>query len=257
MGYPAAFFSSIIVKKGVGRDRMAIKVFIVDDEPMIVDVLQAYLQREGYQVLSAHNGLEALKKIKSCKPDFIILDLMLPDISGEEICREVRKESDVPMMMLTAKSAEEERIAGIVMGADDYMTKPFSPREVMVRIQAILRRAKKFDKQEYFMFNEEELVIDIPKNEVLVRGESVLLTPIEFKLLVGMAKHPGRVYSRLDLLGKIQTDYFEGDERTIDVHMKNLRKKIEQDTKNPAYLITVFGVGYKFGGRPYVSHSSF
>lgn len=236
---------------------MTIKIFVVDDEPMIVDVLQAYLEREGYHVFSAHNGAEALKQIKSCKPDFIILDLMLPDVSGEQICREVRKESDVPIMMLTAKSAEEERIDGIVMGADDYITKPFSPREVVVRIQSILRRAKKLDKQDHLTFNEGELVIDIPKNEVLVRGESVILTPIEFKLLAGMAKYPGRVYSRLDLLEKIQTDYFEGYERNIDVHIKNLRKKIEQDSRSPEYILTVFGVGYKFGGRPYVSHSSF
>ncbi len=236
---------------------MTIKIFVVDDEPMIVDVLQAYLEREGYHVYSANNGTEALKQIKLCKPDFIILDLMLPDISGEQICREVRKDSDVPIMMLTAKSAEEERIEGIVMGADDYITKPFSPREVIVRIQSILRRAKKLDKQDHFIFNEGDLVIDIPKNEVLVRCQTVILTPIEFKLLVGMAKYPGRVYSRLDLLEKIQTDYFEGYERNIDVHIKNLRKKIEQDSRNPEYILTVFGVGYKFGGRPYVSHSSF
>jgi DNA-binding response OmpR family regulator len=231
-----------------------VKIFVVDDEQLIIDVLLAYLEREGYEVYSATNGADALKKIREIKPDFLILDLMLPDISGEEICRQVRQNSDVPILMLTAKTAEDDRIQGIVIGADDYVTKPFSPREVVVRVQAILRRVGKLNQQNKMSFNSGELVLDLPSYEVIVRGESVDLTPIEFKLLAGMAKHPGRVYSRMDLLEKVQTDVYEGYERSIDVHIKNLRKKIEMDTKNPVYILTVFGIGYKFGGKADVSY---
>lgn len=233
------------------------RIFLVDDEPMIIEVLEAYLKREGYQVDSAVNGAVALKRIRESQPDFIILDLMLPDISGEEICRQIRKESNVPILMLTAKSAEEDRIHGIVIGADDYVTKPFSPREVVVRIQAILRRTIGLSQKDLISFNHGDLIIDIPRNEVKARGNSTPLTPIEFKLLTVMAKHPGRVYSRLDLLENIQNDNYEGYERSIDVHIKNLRKKVEKDTKNPEFVLTVFGLGYKFGGDADVSDSSF
>ncbi|MBS4026575.1 MAG: response regulator transcription factor [Clostridia bacterium] len=235
---------------------MALKIFIVDDEQLIIDVLQAYLEREGYEVYSANNGAEALKKIKEQKPDFLILDLMLPDISGEEICRQVRGFSNMPILMLTAKTAEEDRIQGIVIGADDYVTKPFSPREVVVRVQAILRRTGlNQHHQGKFNFNNGDLEIDLPRYEVTVREKVVDLTPIEFKLLAGMAGHPGRVYSRLELLEKVQDDAYEGYERNIDVHIKNLRKKIEVDTRNPSYILTVFGIGYKFGGKSDVTHS--
>lgn len=226
------------------------KILLVDDERRIVEVLEAYLEREGYEIHSADNGLDALKKAKSIHPDLIILDLMLPDISGEEVCRLVRKESDVPILMLTAKSAEDDRINGIVMGADDYLTKPFSPREVVVRVQAILRRVKKAEKVQLLEFNGKKLVIDIIKKEVRVNDEYVTLTPIEYKLLTNMAENPGRVYSRMDLLEKIQDEgmYYEGYERSVDTHIKNLRKKIEQDTRQPDFIVTVFGMGYKFGG---------
>jgi DNA-binding response OmpR family regulator len=226
------------------------KILLVDDERRIIEVLEAYLEREGYEIHSADNGIDALKKAKSINPDLIILDLMLPDISGEEVCRLVRKESDVPILMLTAKSAEDDRINGIVMGADDYLTKPFSPREVVVRVQAILRRVKKTEKVQLLEFNEKKLVVDIIKKEVKVNGEYVTLTPIEYKLLTNMAENPGRVYSRMDLLEKIQDEgmYYEGYERSVDTHIKNLRKKIEQDTRQPDFIVTVFGMGYKFGG---------
>ena len=226
------------------------KILLVDDERRIIEVLEAYLEREGYEIHSADNGIDALKKAKSINPDLIILDLMLPDISGEEVCRLVRKESDVPILMLTAKSAEDDRINGIVMGADDYLTKPFSPREVVVRVQAILRRVKKTEKVQLLEFNGKKLVVDIVKKEVRVNGEYVTLTPIEYKLLTNMAENPGRVYSRMDLLEKIQDEgmYYEGYERSVDTHIKNLRKKIEQDTRQPDFIVTVFGMGYKFGG---------
>lgn len=233
-----------------------IKIVIVDDEPMIIDVLQAYFEKAGFEVYSAQRGGEALSIIGKINPDFLILDLMLPDFSGEEICKRVREKSDVPIMMLTAKTSEEERINGIVIGADDYVTKPFSPREVVVRVEAILRRTKQQSDKERLSYNNHELTIETLKKEVHVSGEAVTLTPIEFKLLVSMAKFPGRVYSRLDLLEKVQEDSYEGYERSIDVHIKNLRKKIEKDTKNPDYILTVFGMGYKFGGKLDVSKPS-
>ncbi|MEH7082823.1 response regulator transcription factor [Neobacillus drentensis] len=226
------------------------RILLVDDERRIIEVLEAYLIREGYEIHSADNGIDALKKVKTVNPDLIILDLMLPDISGEEVCRLVRKESDVPILMLTAKSAEDDRINGIVMGADDYLTKPFSPREVVVRVQAILRRVKKTEKVERLEFNGKKLAIHLIKKEVTANGASITLTPIEYKLLTNMAVNPGRVYSRMDLLEKIQDEgmYYEGYERSVDTHIKNLRKKIERDSRQPDFIVTVFGMGYKFGG---------
>ncbi len=226
------------------------KILIVDDEKRIIEVLEAYLIREGYEIHTADNGIDALKKVKSVNPDLMILDLMLPDISGEEVCRLVRKESDLPILMLTAKSSEDDRINGIVMGADDYVSKPFSPREVVVRVQAILRRTKKTEKIDRLEFNGGQLTIDLEKKEVLVNGQFINLTPIEYKLLTNMAMNPGRVYSRLDLLEKIQDEgmYYEGYERSVDTHIKNLRKKIELDSRQPSFILTVFGMGYKFGG---------
>lgn len=234
------------------------KILLVDDEKRILEVLEAYLEREGYEIHCADNGIDALKKAKTINPDLIILDLMLPDISGEEVCRLVRKESDVPILMLTAKSAEDDRINGIVMGADDYLTKPFSPREVVVRVQAILRRVKKTEKVERIEFNNKQLAIDLSKKEVTVKGQDVILTPIEYKLLTNMALNPGRVYSRMDLLEKIQDEgmYYEGYERSVDTHIKNLRKKIELDSRQPAFILTVFGMGYKFGGVLDVSNAA-
>ncbi|WP_409271997.1 response regulator transcription factor [Neobacillus sp. SCS-31] len=228
------------------------KILIVDDERMIIEVLEAYLEREGYSITKADNGVDALKKARSENPDLIILDLMLPDISGEEVCRLVRKESEVPILMLTAKSGEDDKINGIVMGADDYVTKPFSPREVVVRVQAILRRAKKsVEKSDKLQFKG-GLTIDTEKKEVTMNGELISLTPIEYKLLTNMAENPGRVYSRMDLLEKIQDEgmFYEGYERSVDTHIKNLRKKIELDSRQPQFVVTVFGMGYKFGGTP-------
>lgn len=227
-----------------------LKILLVDDEKRITEVLEAYLEREGYEIFTADNGIDALKKVKTLNPDLMVLDLMLPDISGEEVCRLVRKESDLPIMMLTAKSTEDDRINGIVIGADDYITKPFSPREVVVRVHAILRRVKKKEKIERLEFNDGQLVLDLTKKEVAVNGQIINLTPIEYKLLCNLAMNPGRVYSRMDLLEKIQSEgmYYEGYERSVDTHIKNLRKKIELDSKQPCFILTVFGMGYKFGG---------
>lgn len=235
------------------------KILIVDDENMILEVLEAYFKKEGWEIMLASNGIEALKKIDENKPDIIILDLMLPDISGEDVCRLTRKESNVPIIMLTAKSTEEDLINGIVIGADDYVTKPFSPREVVVRAKAILRRIKRVETANTLWFNNGKLKIDPLKKEVELNGQIITLTRIEYKLLVAMASYPGRVYSRSDLLERIQDDgaYFEGYERSIDTHIKNLRKKIETDSRNPAYILTVFGMGYKFGGTPDAIDTSF
>lgn len=219
---------------------------------MILEVLEAYFEKEGWEIILASNGVEALKKIRDDRPDIIILDLMLPDISGEEVCRLTRKESDVPIIMLTAKSTEDDLIHGIVIGADDYVTKPFSPREVVIRAKAILRRVKSIGKGNCLSFNSGNLKIDLFKLEIQLNGQIVELTPFEYKLIVAMASYPGRVYSRSDLLEKVQEDgsYYEGYERSIDTHIKNLRKKIESDSRNPEYILTVFGMGYKFGGTP-------
>ncbi|MBB5174727.1 response regulator transcription factor [Texcoconibacillus texcoconensis] len=236
---------------------MAVKVFIVEDEPMIIEVLKAYLEKSNYIVEYSENGAEGLQRIKESQPDFIILDLMLPDMPGEDICKQIRETSDIPIMMLTAKTAEEDRIEGIVIGADDYITKPFSPREVIVRMEAILRRTQTLNKLDVYSFNQGELAIDFAKREVRSRGNILSMTPIEFNILKAIAKHPGRVFSRADLLQKVQEDHFyEGYERNIDVHIKNLRKKIEKDTKQPQFVLTVFGMGYKFGGTRDVSYTS-
>lgn len=225
-------------------------VFIVEDEPVIVETVKAYCEREGWTVQAASNGADGLHQIIENKPDFVILDLMLPDISGEEICLEVRKRLKVPIIMLTAKTAEEDRINGIEIGADDYVLKPFSPREVVARMKGILRRLHHYDKNERLSFSKEELVIDRTMSEVIFKGEQVCLTPIEYKLLNEMAANPNRTFSRIDLVKLIQDgDYFEGYERNIDVHIKNIRKKIEVNSRVPKYILTVFGYGYKFGGQ--------
>ncbi|AND43002.1 MAG: response regulator [Bacillota bacterium] len=232
------------------------KILLVDDEDMILEVLKAYFEKEGWDILLASNGIDALKKAKADDIDIIILDLMLPDISGEEICRLIRKESDVPIIMLTAKSDEEDLLNGINLGADDYVKKPFSPREVVVRAQAILRRVNKRISAHKLIFNEKEMIIDSIKKEVKLKGKIITLTPIEYRLLFTLASYPGRVYSRMELLEKCQGDgtYYEGYERSIDTHIKNLRKKIERDSRQPDYILTVFGMGYKFGGRPHAEN---
>lgn len=232
-------------------DYFMTKILVVDDEKVILEVLEAYFEKENWKISFATNGIEALKKVKDESPDLIVLDLMLPDISGEEVCKLVRKESDIPIIMLTAKSTEDDLINGIVIGADDYVTKPFSPREVVVRVKALLRRTQKMENVNQLSFNNHKLRIDHVKKEVKLNGDILGLTPNEYKLLITMARYPGRVYSRADLLEKIQEDgvYFEGYERSIDTHIKNLRKKIETDSRHPEFIMTVFGMGYKFGGE--------
>ncbi len=224
------------------------KILVVEDEKKIAEVIKAYLEREGFLVTTTESGTEALKLAESIEPDLVVLDLMLPDLSGEEVCAALRRRSDVPIIMVTARSAEEERIKGLDIGADDYMAKPFSPRELVARIKSILRRTHS-DKEflaEKISFNNDKLVIDVSRHEVRVDEKIVSLTPHEFTLLLTLSRHPGRVYSRYELINRVQGYDYEGYERTIDAHIKNLRQKIEDQPKKPQYIKTVFGVGYRF-----------
>ncbi|MFC1981189.1 response regulator [Chloroflexota bacterium] len=220
------------------------KILVVDDERKIVDIVAAYLEREGYQVLVAYEGKSALELARQELPDLIILDLMLPEISGWDICRTLRKDSDVPIIMLTARDETTDKIVGLELGADDYVTKPFDPKELVSRVKAVLRRSEgKAEPQGRLTVA--DLSIDVEKRQVYRGAEAVELTPIEFELLKVMAENPGRVYQRMQLLDRVQGDAYEGYDRTIDSHIKNLRKKIEPDPEHPRYIITVYGVGYK------------
>jgi DNA-binding response OmpR family regulator len=228
------------------------RILIVDDERSVQEVARAYLEREGFIVDSAGDGREALAQIARKPPALIVLDLMLPDVSGEEVARRVRERSDVPIIMLTAKAAEQQRLRGFELGADDYIVKPFSPRELVARVRALLKRAGVGDAPlgSRIVLDLGRLVIDDVLHEVLVDGRQVELTPSEFKLLVALATHPGRVYSRFELINRVQGTDFVGYERTIDAHVKNLRRKIEADPGSPRYVLTVHGVGYRLGVRP-------
>ncbi|MHA0858119.1 response regulator transcription factor [Paenibacillus sp. CMAA1364] len=230
-----------------------IKILIVDDETNIVQVIKAYLQKSDYIVYEANTGQGALQVFDNLHPDLLILDLMLPDISGEEVCRMIRRTSNVPILMLTAKSNEDDMINGLLIGADDYITKPFSPRELMARVISLLRRSQRStiaDEVSDLTFADNLLSINKECHEVRVRGELISLTPIEFKLLDVLTKHPKRAFSRFEIVNLIQGDTFEGFERTIDVHIKNIRQKIGDNPRNPTFIGTVFGVGYKFQVSP-------
>lgn len=224
------------------------KVLVVDDEEKITKVVKSYLEREGYEVLTVHDGRKALDTTREEELDLIVLDLMLPKLAGEEVCKRIRSKSDLPILMLTAKTAEEERIKGLNIGADDYLVKPFSPRELVARVRAILRRAG--EKQEAtaeilsFEKSGKELVIDNLKHEVEFEGERVELTATEFKLLKILAQNSGRVYSRSQLTKLVQGYNYDGYDRNIDAHVKNLRRKL--DIKSGEFIQTVYGVGYKF-----------
>jgi DNA-binding response OmpR family regulator len=223
------------------------KVLVIDDDPSVQEVVRAYLEKDGYLVWVAGGGEEGLELAGRVKPALIVLDLMLPDRPGEELARDVRARSDVPILMLTAKASEDERVRGLAIGADDYLTKPFSPRELVGRVRAILRRTQGGDMPlvDVLRFDGGALEIDSVRHEVRRDGAAVELTPNEFKLLTTLARYPGRVYSRFELVNHVQGYDYEGYERTIDAHVKNLRKKIEPDPKQPRYVQTVFGVGYR------------
>ena len=221
------------------------KILVVDDDKKTVDLVRLYLEREQHQVLVAYDGREALEIARQRTPSLIILDWMLPKVDGLDICRILRAESAVPIIMLTARSTEEDKLLGLDLGADDYVTKPFSPRELVARVRVVLRRMAP-EEEPTLPLRVGELFIDFAAHEVMRSGKLLRLTPKEFKLLETLAREPGRAFSRGDLVNRVFGLGYEGFERTVDVHMMNLRKKIEADPNTPAYLLTVYGVGYKF-----------
>lgn len=224
-------------------------ILIVDDEEKIREVVASYLQNEGYAIIQSGTGNKALELVRGGNVDLVILDLMLPDMSGEDVCRAIRQFSPVPVIMLTAKVSEDDRVQGLTLGADDYVVKPFSPRELTARVKAILRRTQDDTLlAEIISFHNDDLVIRPMKHEVYKMGNLISLTPNEYKLLLILAHHPNRTFTREELIEKVLGFDFEGDTRSIDQHVKNLRQKIESDPKKPQYIVTVFSVGYRFTG---------
>jgi DNA-binding response OmpR family regulator len=227
---------------------MAATVLVVEDERKLRDLIRSYLERAGFTVLSTGSGAEAIALAAGATPDLVVLDLGLPDVPGESVARELRASCAVPVLMLTAKAAEEDRIRGLELGADDYVTKPFSPRELVLRVQAILRRGgPAAAEQGVASYGAGTLVVDEPRRTLTVRGTAVQLTPTEWGILTALAMVPGRVYSRFELINKVRGYEFDGYERTVDSHVKNLRRKIEADPANPAVIQTVLGGGYRLG----------
>jgi DNA-binding response OmpR family regulator len=226
-------------------------ILVVDDEVKIVEVVTSYLERDGYAVIEAYNGKDALDLFDKANPSLVVLDLMLPDFSGEDVCRRIRKKSRVPIIMLTAKVEEGDVLQGLGIGADDYVTKPFSPRELMARVAAMLRRSdvEPYPLANSLSFNNDDLVIDNLRHEVRKKGVAVNLTPHEHNILMTMAAFPTKSFSREELINSVIDDDYEGFARTIDTHIKNIRHKIETDMKDPKYILTIHGIGYKFGGE--------
>ncbi len=220
------------------------RVLVVDDDAKTVELVKLYLNRDGYRVLTAGDGVEALHLAREGHPDLIVLDLMLPGMDGLEVCRLIREESDIPIIMLTARTTDQDRLAGLELGADDYVTKPFSPRELAARVRAVLRRLPA--ERGPAKIERGELTVDFLKREVSLAGRHINFTPAEFKLLAVLVKEPGRVFSRAQLIEKALGHDFEGFDRTIDVHILNLRRKLEPDPSHPKYIKTLYGAGYKF-----------
>src|SRR6201995_6020336 len=231
-----------------GGQTMAATVLVVEDERKLRDFIRSYLERAGFTVLSTGSGAEAITLAATAAPDLVVLDLGLPDVPGETVARELRAGAGAPrILMLTAKSGEEDRVRGLELGADDYVTKPFSPRELVLRVQAILRRGSPAGDSGIASYGGGDLLIDEPQRAVTVRGEKALLTPTEWGLLIALATVPGRVYSRFELINRVRGYEFEGYERTVDSHVKNLRRKVEADPASPRIILTVLGGGYRLG----------
>ena len=225
-------------------------ILIVDDEPKIVQFARDYLEHAGFSVLSAYNGKTALAIVRSAKPDLVVLDLGLPDVDGLDVTRALRKEANVPIIMLTARGEETDKLVGLELGADDYMTKPFSPKELVARVRAVLRRSEATAAGSGAeMLRVADLTLDIPRMRATVGERSVELTPTEFQLLAKLASQPGRVFTRAQLLDAIHGVAFESYERAIDAHIKNIRHKIESNPREPRYILMVYGVGYKFADQ--------
>jgi len=225
-------------------------ILVVEDDKKISKVIKVYLEGDGFRVITAENGKDAIKAAEKELPSLVILDLMLPDISGEEVCQELRETGDFPIIMVTAKSSEDERVAGFALGADDYVVKPFSPRELVARVKAVLKRSPREELHApgEISFNTGALMIDTRSYDVKKKGLPLTLTPTEFKILSVLSHSPGRVFTRGELVENALGYQFEGYERSIDAHIKNIRHKIEDDPKSPVYIHTVYGVGYKFSG---------
>lgn len=223
---------------------MAKKILVVDDELKIVQLVRAYLQQAGFAVITASTGQDALTLWRVEQPALVVLDLMLPDMDGLDVAREIRQKSHTPIIMLTARAEDADRITGLEIGADDYVVKPFNPRELVARVRAVLRRAEGLAKLS--VIETGDLVINLDSHEAYLKGKLLDLTPLEFKLLATLAEQPGRVFTRLQLIEALAGTTYATIDRTIDTHIKNLRKKIEPDPQNPKYILTVRGAGYKF-----------
>ena len=225
-------------------------ILIVDDEVKITEVVKSYLENSGYLTACAYDGKNAMSLFEKCSPVLIILDLMLPDMTGEDICREIRKKSRVPIIMLTAKVEDADIINGLGIGADDYLTKPFSPKQLVARVEAVLRRvsSEAVPLTNEFSFNDGDLVIDGLRHEIRKNGQLVALTPNEYKILMTMMKYPSKVFTREELIELALGDDYDGFDRVIDTHIKNIRQKLGDDGRAPRYILTVHGTGYRFGG---------
>jgi DNA-binding response OmpR family regulator len=222
-------------------------VLIVDDDVKLVTLLKTYFDKDGFLTYTANDGLDALNVVREKKPDIMVLDLMLPGMDGWDVCKRLRRDNDIPILMLTARDEESDRLIGLEIGADDYVTKPFSPKEVVARTKVILRRTYREVIQKE-PIKAGSLIVDLERHQVMHGEQVVDLTPTEFKLVEVLAGNANKVFSRLQLVEQIQGYSFEGYERTVDAHIKNLRRKLEKNPKEPEYIQTVYGVGYKFAG---------
>jgi two-component system alkaline phosphatase synthesis response regulator PhoP len=225
---------------------MAKKILVVDDEPKIVDICRDYLKAAGYEVVSALDGASGLAAARRERPDLVVLDLMMPEMDGLDVCRELRRDGNIPIIMLTARVEETDKLIGLELGADDYLTKPFSPRELVARVRTVLRRVGATPQTEVIRVG--DLTLDRARYLAIMPGREVALTATEFDILATLANQPGRIFSRSQLLMAAHGVAFESYERAIDSHIRNLRRKIELEEGSPRYIITVHGVGYKFAG---------
>jgi DNA-binding response OmpR family regulator len=225
------------------------KILVLDDEPKIVQLARDYLERAGFTVLSAGDGKTALAAARAEKPDLVVLDLGLPEMDGLDVARALRRESNVPIIMLTARGEETDKLVGLELGADDYITKPFSPKEMVARVRAVLRRFESANAGAETI-RVADLTLDIPRMRVTLGNRTVEVTPTEFQLLATLAREPGRIFTRAQLLDAVRGVAFESYERAIDAHIKNIRRKIEPDPRAPRYILMVYGVGYKFADEP-------
>lgn len=226
-----------------------INILVVDDEKTIVDVIEAYLKKAGYNVFKSYDGKEAITIFNNENINLIILDLMLPDISGEEVCKIIKTEKDVPIIMLTAKINEDDILNGFSLGADDYVIKPFSVKQLMARVSAILRRVKNLPSSPILSFNNGDLIINLESYEVKKNNKLITLTRSEYNILLTLSENVKRVFTRNELIDRVMGEDVDVFDRIIDSHIKNLRSKIEDDSKSPKYILTIYGVGYKFGGN--------